>query len=82
MSPDEAQQNLFPEATPPAQPKATEEQIVELLTRLRLRRAALVDSYVAGLGCDEPVSVSGVAPLGMVQMVIMAVEAELAQDEP
>ena len=82
MTSEDAQQGLFPEATPPALPVATEAQIAELLTRLKLRRAALVDAYAVGFGCDEPVSVSFLQPLATLQEAIEAVAAELAQGEP
>ena len=81
-APDDVLPGLVDQPVPPALPEATEEQIAELLTRLKLRRAALVDSYVAGLGCDEPVAPSVMEPLGVLQAAIEAVEAELAQHKP
>ena len=76
MSPDEAQQNLFPEAAPPVLPVATAAQLAELLARLRHRRRELVAACAVGLGPYEPLSPSAVQPLATIQAAIEAAEAE------
>ena len=79
-APDDVLPGLVDQPVPPALPEATEEQIAELLTRLKLRRAALVDSYVAGLGRDEMVVPAILEPLATIQAAIEAVEAASAED--
>ena len=79
MSPEDTQQGLFPEAPPPAKPAASPQQLADLLARLKLWRAALIDSYVARLEPDEPVS--ALQPLATVEGVIAAISESLCLDE-
>lgn len=80
--PDAELPGLVNKPVRPPQPVATEEQIAELLARLRVRRRQLVNALAIGLVDvqDEPLPPSAVAPLAVLQGAIQAIEAEIGAE--
>ncbi len=79
---DDVLPSLFSEATPPARPMASPEQIAALLDQLRGRRRELIDALAVGLGPDEPLPPSSVAPLAAIETAIQAVQAAVGEGDP